>query len=326
MSLILRTENLKAFYILEFLGERKVIQAVNGINLSINQNEIYGIAGESGCGKSTLLKVILGNLEPPLRLIDGKLLYYENGDYYDVFLLPKDEIIKFRWSYISYIPQGSMHVLNPVKKIKETFLEILESHIKTRDRNEYFELAIKHLKELGLSSEVLEAYPHQLSGGMRQRVVIALATLLHPKIILADEPTTALDVVAQRAVIQLLKDIQKTLKNTIILVTHDMGIHAQITTRMSIMYAGKIVEEASTNEIFKNPLHPYTKYLIKSLPRIGDKEQREGIPGSPPSLISPPPGCAFHPRCNYVFSKCQFEEPILKEVSNGHKVACFLIN
>jgi len=325
MSIILRTEKLKTFYILEFSGKRRIIQAVNGVDLSIPQNEIYGIAGESGCGKSTLLKAILANLEPPLKLIEGKLFYKFNGDYLDVFSLSNDEIKKLRWSYISYIPQSSMSVLNPVKKIKDTFIELLESHTKKKDRKEYFSLAVEHLKRLGIPPKLLEAYPHQLSGGMRQRIVIALSTLLRPQIILADEPTTALDVVAQRAVIQLLKNVQKEFQNTIILVTHDMGIHAQTTTRMAIMYAGKIVEEGPTIEIFNKPLHPYTKHLIQSLPHIGDKEPREGIPGSPPSLLSPPPGCTFHPRCPYAFSKCKIEEPTLSEVLPQHKVACFLI-
>lgn len=326
MNGILKTENLKTFYILESLGERKVVQAVNNINLNIPQNEIYGIAGESGCGKSTLLKALLASLDPPLQLIDGKLFYLVDKDYIDVFSLPKEKIKELRWSYISYIPQGSMHVLNPVKKIKDTFLEFLESHTKRKDRNEYLSLASEHLKELGLSSRILDIYPHQLSGGMRQRTVIALSTLLQPQIILADEPTTALDVVAQRAVIQLLKKIQKEFQNTIVIVTHDMGIHAQITTRMAIMYAGKIVEEAPTNKIFAQPLHPYTKHLIQSLPKIGDKEPREGIPGSPPSLVSPPPGCAFHPRCPYALEKCKIKSPEFKEIEPQHKVACLLFD
>ncbi len=325
MGIILKTENLKAFYILKYLGEEKVIKAVNGVNLEIPENEIYGIAGESGCGKSTLLKVFLVTLDPPLKYIDGSLYYNFDNNFIDILKIPKEELKKLRWKFISYIPQGSMHVLNPVKKVKDTFLEFLESHVKEKDKKDYLNLSIEHLRELGLSPETLEAYPHQLSGGMRQRVVIALSTLLHPKIILADEPTTALDVVAQRAVIQLLKSIQSTLQNTIIIVTHDMGIHAQITTKMAIMYAGKIVENAPTKEIFKKPLHPYTKYLIQSLPHIGDKEPREGIQGSPPSLTSLPLGCAFHPRCPYVQSICKTEEPILKEVSPGHKVACFII-
>ncbi|MCD6545535.1 MAG: ABC transporter ATP-binding protein [Thermotogae bacterium] len=324
MNGILKTENLKTFYILESLGEKKVVKAVNGVNLNIPQNEIYGIAGESGCGKSTLLKALLASLEPPLQLIEGKLFYLINGNYVDVFSFPEGKIKKLRWSYISYIPQGSMHVLNPVKKVRDTFLEFLESHTKRKDRKEYFLLASEHLKELGLSPRILDVYPHQLSGGMRQRTVIALATLLRPRIILADEPTTALDVVAQRAVIQLLKKIQREFQNTIIMVTHDMGIHAQITTRMAIMYAGKIVEEGPTNEIFSRPFHPYTKHLIQSLPKIGDKKLREGIPGSPPSLISLPSGCAFHPRCPYAFDKCKSELPELIEINSQHKVACFL--
>ncbi|MGC9002726.1 MAG: ABC transporter ATP-binding protein [Dictyoglomus sp.] len=322
--MILKTENLKAFYILIYLGEERVIKAVNGINLEIPENEIYGIAGESGCGKSTLLKVLLATLDPPLKHIDGSLYYNFDNNFIDVLRSPKEELKKFRWKFISYIPQGSMHVLNPVKKVKDTFLEFLESHVKEKDKKDYLELSIEHLRELGLSPGTLEAYPHQLSGGMRQRVVIALSTLLHPQIILADEPTTALDVVAQRAVIQLLKRIQNTPQNTIIIVTHDMGTHAQITTKMAIMYAGKIVESASTKEIFKNPLHPYTKYLIQSLPHIGEKEPREGIQGSPPSLISLPPDCAFHPRCPYAQPICKSEEPTLKEVSSEHKVACFI--
>lgn len=325
MDIVLKTENLKTFYILESMGEKKVVQAVNGVDLNIPKNEIFGIAGESGCGKSTLLKALLASLEPPLQLIDGKLLYLVDGEYLDVFSLSDDKIKELRWSYISYIPQGSMHVLNPVKKIKETFFEFLESHTKRKDRSEYLDLANEHLKELGLPSRVLDVYPHQLSGGMRQRTVIALATLLRPRVILADEPTTALDVVAQRAVIQLLKRIQKEFQNTIVMVTHDMGIHAQVTTRMAIMYAGKIVEEGPTEELFAKPVHPYTKHLIQSLPKIGDKEPREGIPGSPPSLVSPPPGCAFHPRCPYVFERCKVESPEFVEINQNHRAACFLI-
>jgi len=323
MEKVLEVKNLTKVYSIGSVFSKVKITAVDNVSFYINKAEIFTLAGESVCGKSTLLKALLANLDPPLQLIDGKLFYKTNGDFIDVFSLSKKEIKNLRWSFISYIPQGSMHVLNPVKKVKDSFLEILESHIKAKDIKEYFDLMREHLKDLGLSPEILEAYPHQLSGGMRQRVVIALATLLHPQVILADEPTTALDVVAQRAVIQLLKDIQETFQNTIILVTHDMGIHAQLTTRMSIMYAGKIIEEAPTQEIFKNPIHPYTKYLIQSLPKIGEKEQREGIAGSPPSLISPSPGCAFHPRCPTAKPECAEEEPKLIEVFSQHKVACF---
>ncbi|KAF2960194.1 ABC transporter ATP-binding protein [Thermotoga sp. 38H-to] len=324
MEALISGKNLKAYYVLDLWGSKKIVKAVDNVSLDILPNEIYGIAGESGCGKSTLLKALLALLDPPLRLMDGELLYNIEGKPTNVALLKSEATRRLRWSFISYIPQGSMHVLNPVKRVRDTFIEILSSHVKKQTK-EFLDLAVQHLKDLGLPERVLNMFPHQLSGGMRQRVTIALATVLKPRVIFADEPTTALDVVAQRAVMQLIRKIQSDLKNTVVLVTHDMGVHAQITTRMAIMYAGKIVEEGPTLEIFKNPLHPYTRYLIQSLPTIGDKKLRTGIPGSPPSLVTPPPGCRFHPRCPHASQRCREEEPLLKEINPGHKVACFLV-
>lgn len=320
---IIEVKHLQAFYVLETTKGKKVIKAVNGVSLGIPENAIYGIAGESGCGKTTLLKALLGNIEPPLRHFGGQVFYRVNEKSLDVLVLSPQEKQKLRWTFISYIPQGSMSVFNPVAKIRATFMDFLESHVPGKLRQELFQEAEKHLESLGLSPKILDAYPHQLSGGMRQRVAVALATLLKPRVILADEPTTALDVVAQRAVLQLLADIQKDLKNTIVLVTHDMGVHAAVTTRMAIMYAGRIVEEGPTREIFTNPLHPYTQYLIRSLPRIGDKSLREAAPGSPPSLANLPEGCAFHPRCPYAFPRCREEVPEL-EACGVQRVACFL--
>lgn len=260
---IIRTEHLKAFYVLDMYGTQKVVKAVNEVDLEIRENEVYGIAGESGCGKTTLLKALFGAIEPPLRLMGGKVYYCTNGEEMDVTSFGAEEKRRLRWEYISYVPQGSMSVLNPVLKLKETYQDFLASHVGGKTREEAIEIAKRHIAELGLPRNILEAYPHQLSGGMRQRVTIALATILKPRIIICDEPTTALDVVVQRGVVQLLKDIQAKLKNTIILVTHDMGVQANIADRVGIMYAGKMVEEATTGEIFGNPLHPYTKYLIK---------------------------------------------------------------
>lgn len=322
---VLKTEKLKSYYIFEMQEEKKEVKAVNDVSINIREDEIYGIAGESGCGKSTFLKTICGLAEPPLRIVDGKIYYEVEGKEIDITKMSQEEYRKLRWQFISYIPQGSMSALNPIIRIKESFKDFVTSHKKIEDEEKEFEEPLKnHLTALGLPLRVLKSYPHQLSGGMRQRTTIALATVLNPRVILADEPTTALDVVAQRAVIQLLKDIQKMQKNTVILVTHDMAVHANITDRMGIMYAGMFVEEGKTEDIFENPLHPYTKFLIGSLPKMGDKSYKLSAPGSPPSLANLPQGCPFHPRCPYVMDICKKERPQLVEISDGHKSACFL--
>jgi peptide/nickel transport system ATP-binding protein len=322
---VLRTDQLKAFYVLEMYGTQKVVQAVNDVNMKIYENEIYGIAGESGCGKTTLLKALYNDIVPPLRLMGGKVYYRINEkEEVDVTTLSPEEKRKLRLVYISYIPQGSMSVLNPVLKIKGTYEDFIASHLGEQSREEIFELAREKILELGLPKNILDVYPHQLSGGMRQRVTIALASLLKPRIMIGDEPTTALDVVVQRGVIQMLKTIQENLKNTMILVTHDMGVHANIADRIGIMYAGKIVEEATTEQIFDQPLHPYTRFLINSLPKFGDKHMRESVPGNPPSLIDLPAGCPFHPRCPQVMEICRQQMPGFSYPDENHSVACWL--
>ncbi len=322
---ILRTVNLKAFYILEMRGGQKVVKAVNDVNLDIKENEVYGIAGESGCGKTTLLKTLYTAIDPPLRLISGKIYYCPSGVEIDVTTLSDEEKRKLRWEVISYVPQGSMSVLNPIQKLKDTYRDFIASHVSGKTRDEAFELARSHIQDLGLPRNILDSYPHQLSGGMRQRVTIALAALLKPKIIIGDEPTTALDVVVQRGVVQLLKEIQGRLKNTIIMVTHDMGVHANIADRMCIMYAGKIVEESTAEDIFNHPRHPYTQFLIDSLPRFGDKTTRGSVPGSPPSLANLPDGCPFHPRCPQVMGICREQMPDFTQLDTNHRVACWLV-
>jgi peptide/nickel transport system ATP-binding protein len=324
-KVILRTENLQAFYILEMQGEKKVVQAVNGVSLEIYENEIYGIAGESGCGKTTLLKTLFNEVVPPLRIIGGKVYYRINDEEVNVIELGAEEKRKLRMEYISYIPQGSMSVFNPVLKVKEAFEDFIGSHANGQSREEIFERSRRRIVELGLPKNILDVYPHQLSGGMRQRVTIALAASLNPRMMIGDEPTTALDVVVQRGVIQILKDIQQNLKNTIILVTHDMGVHANIADRIGIMYAGQIVEEATTEKIFARPMHPYTQFLINSLPKFGDKRMRDSVPGSPPSLADLPTGCPFHPRCPHVKDICRKQMPNFSQLDENHKVACWLV-
>ena len=266
-------------------------------------------------------------LGPPMRLISGKVWYRVNGRELDLFSLKPEERRDLRWSFISYVPQSSMSNLNPVIKLKGTFRDFLESHVPPKAKRDMLETARLHLVDLGLPPTVLEVYPHQLSGGMRQRVVIALATFLAPRAVIADEPVTALDVVVQRGVLQLLKEVQERQQNALVIVTHDMGVLANIADRVGILYAGKIIEEARVEAIFEQPLHPYTQYLINSLPKFGDKTMRESAPGAPPSLVDLPSGCAFHPRCRFAMEICREEAPECRSVGANaqHRVACWLM-
>ena len=218
-------------------------------------------------------------------------------------------------------------MLNPIVRLKKQFLDSIPKQDK-RNETEKQTLArvAKYLEELSLSPDVLEAYPFQLSGGMRQRVIIALATFMSPSVVLADEPTTALDVVVQRGILMMLMRLQRRLKNTMVIVSHDMGVHYQVTDRMAIMYSGSIIELGNTEEIFSDPVHPYTTMLVGSLPRVGDKSQKVGIPGRPPALTNPPPGCRFAPRCPYATDLCRKEIPAFREVKPGRFAACHLLN
>jgi len=304
------------------LGARQYVHAVDGVSLSIKEEEILGIAGESGCGKSTLMKALYGSVEPPLTVVDGKVYFNMNGNKIDIFSLDKQEMKNIQWSFHSYIPQGSMNSLNPTIRIKSQFMDIITAHQKNVEKKETEQLMDEHIQELGLPSEVLMSYPHMLSGGMRQRVIIALATILRPRVIFADEPTTALDVLVQRGVLQMLTKVVENFKSTLVLITHDMGVQAQITDRIAIMYAGKIVELAPTEVLFENPYHTYTRYLINSLPKIGDKSRKTSIGGRPPSLSNPPEGCRFHPRCPDKIDICEKASPPLIKVAPDHYVAC----
>jgi peptide/nickel transport system ATP-binding protein len=323
---LLTVKDLCAYYRTEVYGISRTVHAVDGVSFELYPNEIYGVAGESSCGKTTLIKVISGNIKPPLKIYSGSVKYQFGPNDVDMLTVSQDEMRRnIRWKEISYIMQGSMSVLNPVRKVINTFEDIVESHQEIKDRKAFLEETRAHINRLGLPAEVLDSFPHQLSGGMRQRVAIALATIFQPRLIIADEPTTALDVVVQRGVLQMLKNIQAESKNTVLLVTHDMAVHANVADRVMIMYAGRIMEEAPTEIIFKAPSHPYTRHLIDSLPIIGKRTNKTSLPGSPPNLANPPSGCRFHPRCPLAIDKCHVEVPEMIMLEDQHRVACHLV-
>jgi peptide/nickel transport system ATP-binding protein len=315
---MIRIKHLSAYY----QTVQGTVKATEDVTFDIFDNEILGIAGESGCGKTTLMKAIYGNVEPPMFIASGSI-ELEVEELGEQKIIPNQEIHRYWWDYISYIPQASMSVLNPVVRIKDQFLDsYLRAEVRALGKQVLLDRMAVYLQELELPSEVLNAFPHQLSGGMRQRVIVALATFVHPKFVLADEPTTALDVVVQRGILTMLMNLQKQLHNTFVIVSHDMGVHYQITDRMVIMYAGKVAEIARTDVLFERPQHPYTEMLINSLPRMGDDQQRAGIGGRPPSLLNPPDGCRFADRCYLADAHCRQVQPDLIEVEPGHFVAC----
>jgi peptide/nickel transport system ATP-binding protein len=298
------------------IGGRDV-NAVDGVTLEIPDGCIVGIAGESGCGKSTLMKAIYGDIQPPMRLSRGSIDYGFNGaDGRPI----TSETARAEWfRTLSYVPQSSMNSLNPVIRIREQFIDFPGTD---PDKRRVLARARDYIGKLGLPPEAMDSYPHQLSGGMRQRMMIALATFFQPNLIIADEPTTALDVVVQKDILLLLMDLQEEMGNTILIVSHDMGVHYQVTRRMLIMYAAKAVEYGDSDGVFAAPLHPYTRMLINSLPTIGDDRARDGIPGSPPSLWGTLRGCRFAARCPLATDLCRATEPALLEHRPGHFAAC----
>ena len=313
---VLEIDDLKVYY-WTALGP---IKAVDGISLEVRKGERFGLVGESGCGKSTTAMSLLRLIKPPGAIEHGRIVL--DGD--DILDLDDEQMRAVRWSRISLIPQGSMNSLNPVIRIGSQITDAVSAHSASWGRAEAKARIIELLGMVGLPARVYNMYPHELSGGMKQRVCIAMAIVLQPQVIVADEPTSALDVVVQRVVTQTLIKVQERLGAALIIIGHDMGLLAQLVDRLAVMYAGKVAEVSSAEEIYKEPLHPYTQLLIGSVPSVKEKKRLVGIPGLPPTLLAPPSGCIFHPRCPQAMERCRKEVPHYREARPGRMVACHL--
>lgn len=302
-----------------YLTRRGPVKAVDGVSLAINPRQVVGLAGESGSGKSTVAHAILRILHPPAVITGGQILYTGR----DILRMTDDELEKFRWANISIVFQSAMNALNPVMRVRDQITDVMEVHGISKDAAR--ERAIQLFDLVGIEPQRLEAYPHQLSGGMRQRVVIAIALALNPSILILDEPTTALDVVVQKDILHQLSELRGRLGFSILFITHDLSLLVEFSDHIAIMYAGEIIEKAPARELFKQPLHPYTLGLMNSFPSIrGEKHKLTGIAGAPPDLITPPSGCRFHPRCPKAMQVCIQTKPLNKTISSGHELACHL--
>jgi len=318
MSVLLHVENLSAGYV---QPEGRVLAARN-INLQLAEGEFMGLAGESGCGKTTLAYAIAGLLQPPGRVFEGKVLF--NGR--DLLELSQAEMRKVRWKEMSIVMQASMNVLNPVMRVRHQFYDVLRTHSERHDPQYFDQVALEMFRLVGISPEYLDAYPHQLSGGMKQRVAIAIALALRPRLVILDEPTTALDVVIQRSILQQIDSLRSELGFSIIMITHDLSLLVEIADTIAVMYAGCVVERAPAEELYRDPHHPYTQGLMRSFPPlVGTRQRMHGIPGQPPNLASLPTGCPFHPRCPRAMpGRCNVMTPSLQEVKPHHYAACLL--
>ena len=303
----------------EYLTPRGPVHAVDDVSLALKYGEVVGLAGESGSGKSTIAHGVLRILHSPAQITGGEVLFAGK----DVLTMSPGELQQFRWRAVSIVFQSAMNSLNPVARIRDQLTDVMRHHgISEAEANER---AVKLFDLVCIEPRRLDSYPHQLSGGMRQRAVIAIALALNPPLLIMDEPTTALDVVVQKDILQQIADLREKLGFSILFITHDLSLLVEFSNRIAIMYAGEIVEQAPARELFDRPLHPYTVGLMNSFPSIsGEKKKLSGIPGAPPDLVDPPGGCRFHPRCPKAMPVCSQVAPVTKSMAAGHSVACHL--
>ncbi|MCO5220742.1 MAG: ABC transporter ATP-binding protein [Thermomicrobiales bacterium] len=299
---------------------RGAVKAVENVSFDIRAHERLGLVGESGSGKSTIALALLRMIKPPGRIETGEVIL----DGTDLVRLSEEQMRSMRLNKIALVAQGAMNSLNPVVKIKPQLIDGMKDHDIGLNDKQMDARVYELLDSVGLRKDVADMYPHELSGGMKQRVCIAIAISLRPKLIIADEPTSALDVVVQRQVMDTLLKVQEDLGASILLIGHDMGLMAQVADRVGIMYAGEFAEVSQSADLFSDPLHPYSQLLINSLPSIEHKGTLKGIPGLPPSLLDRPSGCAFRQRCPFAFDRCEAEEPPLREIRPNRLVSCHL--
>lgn len=306
-----------------YLTLRGWVHAAENVNFQIDRGEAMGLVGESGCGKTTIALSILKLLPPGAKIRKGKILF----DGTDIVPIPDDKMRKdIRWKGISIVFQGAMNAMNPVFKVGDQIVEAIRLHEPDVSKEDALRRTEALLEMVGVEKTRVSNYPHEFSGGMRQRALIAMSLACNPKLLIADEPGTALDVIVQAQVLQLMRDLKEKLGLSMLMISHDLSIVAEVCEKLTIMYAGNVAEYGDVSSVFKEPLHPYTQGLIRAFPTIkGDRQKLVSIPGQPPDLLNPPTGCRFHPRCPYAMDICKKENPELKKQGTGeHYVACHL--
>ena len=315
-DLVLDVKNLT----MRYLTRKGPVYAVDDVSFHVGRGEPVGLVGESGCGKTSIALSLLRLLPDNAKIMGGKILL--NGT--DLVPLTYDEVRTFRWRHISMVFQAAIDAMNPVYTVEDQILEAMRLHRPELNDQEMDDKIDTLFERVGLDPAAKEQYPHQYSAGMRQRAIIAMALSCDPDIIIADEPTTALDVIVQDSLLQKVREIQRQLNMAMIYISHDLAVIAEVSERVGVMYAGQLAEMATTESIFHRPIHPYTLGLLSAFPSVvGEKTGLVQLPGEPPDLLSPPPGCRFHPRCHYATEICETSAPEFREHADGHFAACW---